>query len=739
MFQVRGMSCASCAMTIEGVLKKLEGVYNASLNFANESATVVYNPSKISPEDMIGEVKAIGYRIIPQEKIGSQSDIEDDYELKKAFSVMKTGWYLTLLVMLLMAAGHFIPMDPLIAKLHGFILAAVALAVIVFPGAKIFKSAFNSMKRLKANMDTLIALGTLSAFLLGAASIFIPVANFSGVSAMILTFHLSGKYVEAKAKGRASNAIKKLLQLGAKKARIKKGPETVEIPTEEIKIGDVMIIRPGEKIPTDAVVLKGRAAVDESMATGESFPVEKKEGDKLIGATINTSGLLEARAEKIGEETFLSQVVKMVREAQGSKVPVQEFADKVTSYFVPTVMAISVLTFILWIAFPLFFQSVLSNAASYLPWVNPDMGLFSLAVFAAVTVLVIACPCSLGLATPTALMVGSGLGAENGILIRSGAAIEIMKDIDTMVFDKTGTITEGKTSLSEIVTFNAHEDEILFYASSLESGSEHPLAAAIISEAQKRKIKYVQPDNFISHAGRGASGEVKGKKIKIGSGNFLKEYIKNDHQKKEIEKLQSRGNTVVLLVVDEKLIALIGIADKIKENAASVIKALNKMGFETILLTGDNKITAHAIAQQAGIKDVLYEVMPADKAEKIKELRAEGKKTLMTGDGINDAPALASADCSIAIGTGTDIAIESADITLVSGNLEGVLNAVKLSRATFKKIKQNLAWAFMYNLIAIPIAVMGLLHPVIGVSAMALSSVSVVTNANLLKKKKIFS
>lgn len=731
-FPVKGMSCATCAKTIEGVLGHMEGVAEATLNFAAEKALVKYDPDKVSVRDMIDEVASIGYTLLDPD-ISAEVEAAELKEMNRSRKRMILAWQLNIVQMLIMflhPVFHLRAAVDLAARLLMLILAALVITV---PGFRTIKSAIGSIRRLSANMDLLIFLGTFSALFLGIASLFVDIGSFAVVAAMIMTFHLTGRYIEAKAKGRASEAIKKLLQLGAKNARIIRDDEEVEIPIEELMPGDIMVVRPGEKMPTDGLIIEGETAIDESMATGESLPVEKKKGDEVIGATINQMGLLRVEARNVGKDTFLSKVIQMVEEAQGSKVPIQEFADRVTSYFVPAVLLIALGTFVSWFLFPGFFTSVASMASGYLPWVNTELGLFSQAAFAAVTVLVIACPCALGLATPTALMVGSGLGAENGILIRSGEAIQIIKDADIAVFDKTGTLTEGKPFITDIHALNLTEEELIMYAASLESGSEHPLAAAILNTARERDIEYKNPKDFKAHSGRGAEGRVDGKFIRVGSLEYLGEYL-DEKEETLTGKLRDEGKTVVIITADKTLLGILGISDRIKENASIVIERLKGMNISSALLTGDNRRTAEAIAAEANLERVLAEVMPSEKSEEIKRLQAEGHTVIMVGDGINDAPALALSDCGIAIGTGTDIAIEAADITLVSGDLYGVEKAVRLSRATFRKIRQNLAWAYGYNVVAIPVAVLGLLHPVIGVSAMALSSISVVTNAALLKK-----
>jgi len=565
-----------------------------------------------------------------------------------------------------------------------------------------------------------------------------PIASYAGVSAMIMSFHLTGRYVETKAKGKDSQAIRKLLELGAKTARILVDGVEREIPVEKLQLGDVMVVRPGEKIPTDGEVVEGESSVDESMATGESMPVRKHNGDAVIGATVNQQGLLKVKATKVGKDTFLSQIVKLVEECQGSKVPVQEFADKVTAYFVPTVLGIAALTFILWFLLPGPMKTVGSWAETFIPWINLDMGVITLAIFATVAVLVIACPCALGLAVPTALMVGSGMGAENGILIREGAAIQTLKDVHTIVFDKTGTITKGEPSVTDIVPADGREaDDVLKLSASVEKGSEHPLGQAIVKAAEERNLDFVPLENFQAVPGKGVQGALSGKTVSVGSRNLLEDAENAEWAEMELSRLEDEAKTAVLVAEEGVAIGIIAVADTLKDDSIQAIRELEEMGLETAMITGDNARTAEAIAKKVGISRVLAEVLPDGKVAAIKELQAEVGLVAMVGDGINDAPALTQADVGIAIGTGTDIAIEASDVTLVSGQLSAVVSAIKLSRATFRKIKQNLYWAFGYNVLAIPLAVLGLLHPVIAEAAMASSSVSVVTNANRLRKADI--
>jgi Cu+-exporting ATPase len=592
---------------------------------------------------------------------------------------------------------------------------------------------------LNPNMDALIFLGTFSSYAISIFSFFVNIPNFAECAAMIMAFNLIGRYLETKARGRASQAIKKLLKLEAKSARILVDGREVEVPIAKVAVGDLMVVRPGEKIPTDGIVVSGSSSVDESMATGESMPVSKKEGDGAIGATINQQGLLTVKATKVGKDTFLSHVIRMVEECQGTKVPIQVLADKITYYFVPTIIGLSVVTFIAWLIAPSFFLSIANRAKDYLPWVNPSLGYIILALFASITVLVIACPCALGLATPTALMVGSGMGAERGILIRRGEAIQTLQNIKAVVFDKTGTITSGKPGVTDVIPCDSlDEQRLLTITASVESGSEHPLGKAVMAESKERDLNLLKLEGFEALTGQGVKGKIDGQEILIGSPRlFVGKGIVFDLVKPSLEKLEDEAKTVMLVAVDGRTAGIIGVADRIKGDSVNAIGDLRRMGFQTVMITGDNKRTAQAIAEKVGIERVLAEVMPGDKVEEIKRLQNKLGMVAMVGDGINDAPALTQANVGIAIGTGTDIAIESSDITLVRGDLSAVVSAVKLSYNTFRKIKQNLFWAFFYNLIAIPVAVMGLLHPVMGMSAMAISSLFVVTNSLMLKRANI--
>lgn len=733
--KIGGMSCASCAQSIEKALKNTEGVLEANVNFATEKATVSFDPERVNLERLKEVIESTGYQVLSEEEKGVD---EEEKKIQEAKKKMLFSWLFTLPIIAWMIPEMITQTAFPSRFIYNVGLLLLATPILFWLGKNTYSSAGKAILHRSANMDVLIMIGTLASYITGFATHFFPIANYAGVAGMIMAFHLTGRYVETKAKGRASQAIKKLLELGAKTARILVDGEEKEVPVEKVKVGDIMVVRPGEKIPTDGVILEGESAIDESMATGESMPVTKKKGDEVIGATINQQGLLKVKATKIGKDTFLSQVIKMVEECQGSKVPIQEFADKVTGYFVPTVLIIACIAFISWLVFPETLGQVAIWASQFLPWVNPNLSTLTLAIFAAVAVLVIACPCALGLATPTALMVGSGMGAENGILIREGAAIQTLKEIRTIVFDKTGTITKGKPEVTDIVPLNGFKpEEVLRLAASVEAGSEHPLGQAIVNKAKEKGIKLASIEKFEAITGKGVKAVVEGRETFVGSKKLLDGQVSLEDIEKELEKLEGEAKTAILVATDRKIAGIIAVADTLKDDSIQAIAELERMGIETAMITGDNYRTAKAIAKKVGISRVLAEVLPEGKVDEIKRLQKEVGKVAMVGDGINDAPALTQADVGIAIGTGTDIAIEAADVTLVSGRLSGVVSAIKLSRATFKKIKQNLLWAYGYNTAAIPIAFLGLLHPVIAEAAMAFSSVSVVTNANRLRKVNI--
>lgn len=723
---ISGMSCASCAATVERALSRLPGVTKAAVNFAVENATVEFDPDAVDKLKMKQAVEAVGY--------GTREEPEEEAtEMRAARRRLLWVWAITIPVIGLMIPemSHWFEVPG-----YDYILVGLAALALAIPGHTTYRSAIRSIAHGTANMDVLIFMGTLSSFGTGIAHISgFPVASYAGVSAMIMAFHLTGRYIEATAKGRASKAIRRLLELGAKSALVEMDGEEKEIPVDELEVGQIMIVKPGQKIPTDGEVMSGESAVDESMATGESIALTRRPGDTVIGGTVNQEGLLRVRATKVGRDTFLAQVVRMVEEAQGTKVPVQAFADRVTAFFAPSVIAIAVLTVILWVALPGFFRSVIARADSFLPWVNPALGIPSLAIFAAVAVLVIACPCALGLATPTALMVGTGIAAKRGVLFRSGEAIQTIRQIKTIVFDKTGTITKGKPEVTDIVPApgRSHKD-VVAIAASVESGSEHPLSSAVVASAKSIDVAILSPEDFRVVPGKGVEGMVRGKRVLVGNRELLAQNGLDFSQlEKNLKELEEKGRTTMIVAYGDSVFGVLGVADVLKEDSASAIAQLREMGIKTVVLTGDNQRTGEAIARDVGIERVLANVLPQDKALEIKRLQSEMGHVAMVGDGINDAPALTQADVGIAIGTGTDIAIESSDITLVRGDLSSVVTAISLSRATFAKIKQNLFWAFFYNIVAIPVAVFGLLHPVIAEIAMALSSMNVVFNSFRLR------
>ena len=742
---IEGMTCASCVNHVEQALNKVPGVIEANVNLATERATVTYVTESTGLADFKRAVREAGYRVVeePVEEMGVEERTKEDETVRKMRQArfrMRMAWLFTVPIIVWMIAEMFFGIIWPNATIFNLGMIVLALPVLFWVGRRTFQSGLTAVMHGYANMDTLITLGTGASLLTGPASFFFPVANYAGVSAMIMAFHLTGRYVEESAKGRASQAIRKLLELGAKTARVVRDGDEVEIPIDEVQVGDVMVVRPGEKIPTDGVVLSGESAVDESMATGESMPVNKEEGDEVIGATINQEGLLKVRATKVGKDTFLAQVIKLVEQAQGSKVPIQALADRVTGIFVPTVMTIAALTFLINLLFPGAISSLL-ELGSFLPWVNPNLNTVTLAIVSMVAVLVIACPCALGLATPTALMVGSGMGAEHGILIRSGEAIQTLKDVDIVIFDKTGTITKGKPEVTNVVGTDDGEmstDQILRWAASAERGSEHPLGRAIVDRAEAEDLALDELEGFQAIRGRGVAAELDGHRVLVGSRRLMEEQELDPAPfEQTLRRLEGEAKTAMLVAVDDEVVGVIAVADTLKNDSAHAIAALHEMGLETAMITGDNQRTAEAIAEHVGIDYVLAEVLPDGKVAEVQKLQQRVGSVAFVGDGINDAPALTQANVGIAIGTGTDIAIEASDVTLVRGELTGVVEAVNLSRATFRKIKQNLFWAFFYNVIMVPLAVIGWMHPVLSEIAMATSSVTVVTNANTLRRVDI--
>ncbi len=741
---VQGMTCASCVAHVERALRKVDGVLEASVNLATERAVVKYIPSLATLDDFRRAVADAGYQVLEAPEEGAEEGVDEaELKMRAARFRMSIAWAFTGPIMLWMFAEMLFGIVWPNQTIFDLGTILLALPVLFWVGRKTYTGAWAAVSHGYANMDALISLGTGVSLLTGPASFFFPVANYAGVAAMIMAFHLTGRYVEQTAKGRASQAIRKLLELGAKTARVLvEGGREIEVPIEKVAVGDVMVVRPGEKVPTDGVVIEGESAVDESMATGESMPVNKHPGDEVIGATVNQQGLLKVKATRVGKDTFLAQVVKLVEECQGSKVPIQEFADRVTAVFVPVIISIAVLTLLAWVLAPGLMQPLV-QAGTFLPWVDPNLGVVTLAIVSTVAVLVIACPCALGLATPTALMVGSGMGAENGILIRSGEAIQTLKDVKVIVFDKTGTITKGRPEVTDVVALNGFDERtVLQLAASAEWGSEHPLGRAIVERAEAEGLALDEPQEFRALRGKGVTALVNGNQVLVGSRRLMQEHgVDVAALLAQVERLEGEAKTVMFVAArdgDELPAAgLIAVADTLKEDSIPAIRELREMGLQTAMITGDNQRTAGAIARQVGIDHVLAEVLPDGKVAEIQKLQERFGLVAMVGDGINDAPALTQANVGIAIGTGTDIAIEASDVTLVRGELSGVVSAIKLSKATFRKIKQNLFWAFFYNLLMIPLAVVGWMHPALSEAAMATSSVTVVSNANLLRRVHI--
>lgn len=715
-FNIKGMTCAACAARLEKVLNRREGVSNASINFAMQTAAVEYNRDQIDIKDMINTIRKAGYDA--EEKVERDTDSEKE-EREREIKTLKRLFILSaVLAFPLVGAMVFSIIGMPVEILHNYRLQFILATPVQFAvGYRFYKGAYHSLKGGGANMDVLVAMGTTAAYFYSIYNALI-IGNVRNIyfeaSAVVITLIMLGKYLEAVAKGKTSEAIKKLLGLQAKTARVIRDGMEMDIPVEQVVVRDVIIVRPGEKIPVDGKVINGYSSVDESMLTGESIPVEKKEGDEVIGATINRTGSFKFKATRVGKDTVLSQIIKMVEDAQGSKAPIQKMADRVAGVFVPVVISIALLSFIMWWAVGKSFNGGIINA---------------------VAVLVIACPCALGLATPTSIMVGTGKGAENGILIKGGEYLQKAHEINALVLDKTGTITKGEPELTDVVAVGEFSNkDVLKYAAITEKGSEHPLGEAIINGAKEKGIEMKDPEKFGAIPGHGVRAVIEGKEVLLGNRKLMKDKNVDISTAGEIiDRLEREGKTAMLMAIAGEMAGVIAVADTVKENSARAVKALKDMGIEVFMITGDNQRTAKAIAKQVGIDHVLAEVLPEHKAEEIIRLGKQGKVTGMVGDGINDAPALAAAEVGLAIGTGTDVAIEASDITLMSGDLMGIVLAIKLSRATMRNIKQNLFWAFIYNTIGIPFAALGYLSPVIAGAAMAFSSVSVVSNALRLR------
>ncbi|MBI2040045.1 copper-translocating P-type ATPase [Candidatus Microgenomates bacterium] len=732
------MHCASCVRILEKSLSRVEGVSNCVVNLATETATVTYDPKKVADNDLVSAVANVGYKAgIEQElKTEDQQKIEKEKELKVLRNKVAASLFLGSLILWGSFPGlmQFAP-----AILQNFwVQLILATPVQFWAGLIFYQATIPALRHRTANMDTLVAIGTTVAFSYSAFVTILPqvVENigvkpepYFDVSTIIIGLILLGRYFEAKAKVGTSEAIKKLIGLQAKTARVLRDDKEVDIPITEVVIGDTIRVRPGEKIPVDGEIIEGISSVDESMVTGESIPADKTKGDTVIGATINKTGTFLYKATKVGADTMLSQIIKLVQEAQASKAPIQRLVDLISSYFVPIVIMLAMATFVVWYVF------------------GPTPA-FLFAMLNMVAVLIIACPCAMGLATPTAIMVGTGMGAENGILIKDAESLETAHKIKTVIFDKTGTLTKGKPEVTDVVRLQGtgySVQEVIKIAASLEKGSEHSLAEAIVVKAKQEGIKLSKADKFKAIPGHGIEGEVDKKRVVFGNRKLM-DKEKVEVQKlvqDDIERLENEGKTVMIMAQDKKLVGLIAVADTLKESAKEGVEALKIKGIEVVMITGDNLRTANAIAKKVGIKRVLAEVLPDQKETEVRKIQQEGKVVAMVGDGINDAPALAAADIGIAMGTGTDVAIEAGDITLVNKDLRSVASAIELSKKTMRTIKMNLFWAFGYNIILIPVA-MGilypffhiLLNPIFASVAMASSSISVVSNSLLLKRFK---
>ncbi|MCS6132181.1 heavy metal translocating P-type ATPase [Clostridium botulinum] len=732
--KVEGMTCSACANRVEIVTKKIGGVQESNVNFATEKLTIVIDEDVTGYSDIKTAVEKAGYKLEKEDK--AKEDKKESNPAKELLNRFIISVILTV-PLLIISMGHMVGMhlpsiiDPMINPLN-FALIQIALTLpVMLVGYKFYKVGIKNLFKLSPNMDSLISIGTLAAFLYGIFAIVkINQGNseyamhlYFESAAVILTLITLGKYLEAVSKGKTSQAIKALMGLAPKSATvIRNGIESI-IPIEEVVAGDIVLVKPGEKLPVDGEVIEGSTSIDESMLTGESIPVEKEIGSNVIGSSINKTGFIKYKATKVGKDTALAQIVKLVEEAQGSKAPIAKLADVISAYFVPIVIGLAIIAAVAWI-------------------VAGESMIFALTIF--ISVLVIACPCALGLATPTAIMVGTGKGAENGVLIKGGEALETTYKLNTIVFDKTGTITEGKPKVTDILVNNITENEILSLAASAEKGSEHPLGEAIVKEAEDRKLQLKEINKFNAIPGHGIEVLIDEKNIFLGNKKLMQEKnVDISSLDAQSERLSNEGKTPMYISINSELKGIIAVADTVKENSKEAIETLHSMGIKVAMITGDNKNTANAIAQQVGIDIVLAEVLPEDKANEVAKLQKDGDKVGMVGDGINDAPALAKADIGIAIGSGTDVAIESADIVLMKSDLMDVPTAIKLSKATIRNIKENLAWAFGYNILGIPVA-MGILHifggpllnPMIAAGAMSFSSVSVLLNALRLRNFK---
>jgi len=722
---ITGMHCQSCVTLLTKGIQRDPGVKYVNVNYATEKAAIEFDESKTNQDKIIQIVSGLGYsaRPITGETNPEYENQKKQTEIKKLrntfiFSLI-FAFPALIIGMVLMWFGIDIPYQ-------NFILFLLATPVQFIVGWDIYKSAFGALKNKSANMDSLIAIGTSAAYFYSLyVIIFSPMGDqYFEAAAVLITFVMLGRYLEAVAKGKTSEAIKKLMNLSPKIATVIRNRQEVKIPIDEVVVNDIVIVKPGEKVPVDGVIIEGESAIDESMITGESMPIEKNKGDTVIGATINKHGSFKFKATKVGANSTLAQIIKLIEDAQGKKAPIQRFADKISAYFVPAVILIAILSFVTW-------YFVVGQT-------------FEFSLIIAVSILVIACPCALGLATPTAIMVGTGKGAEKGILIKGGDALETAHKLYAVVFDKTGTLTQGKPEVTDVVSVkNMDEDEILKFAASVEQFSEHPLAQAVVNKTKEKNIKLEDIKNFKAIPGHGVEGMLKRKKIIVGKPEYIRKLAGLGSFENKIAELEGNGKTVVVLCIDKKVEGFIGIADTPRQDSIEAVKELKKQKIYVYMITGDNKRTANAIAKQLGITHVISEVLPEDKAKHVKELQKKGK-VAMVGDGINDAPALAQADIGIAIGSGTDVAMETGNVVLMNNKTTDVSKAIKLSKVTIRKIKQNMFWALFYNALGIPIAAGALysstgwlLSPIIAGGAMALSSVSVVLNTLMMKRTKI--